>query len=496
LSGFTEPVELEVVRYHLTKELNHEELSTGFMTGVVTFCEMLPMRSIPFRLVALIGMNSDAYPREYRPVGFDLIAHDPKPGDRSLRDEDRYLFLEAILSSRECLYISYVGQSMRDNSEIPPSVLVNELLDHIDQGFQMDSGEKARTHIVQQHRLQPFSPTYFSGDDRLFSYSREDCETAKVNTEKAKELTPFMTRPLAHKEVDNSEITIKDLKRFFRNPSRHFLNRSMGIYLEEGTNVPEEREPFHELNALEEYKLRDWLTSKKVEGNDLRAYYALIKGQGGLPPATPGNVVYGRVTEQVEEFFEELKSHTDLEKLAPLDIDIHVGDFRVTGKLENVWKEHLVRYECVDRDKPRHHLDTWIDHVILNFIDKPGYPRASMFVRVGAGWFFNPLDDVTLELQKLVRYYLRGMLEPIRFFPKTSMRYAERFKRSNRHDEALRAARNEWEGSDFSRGEKDDPYYKLCFNRVDPLDSTFTLIASDVFKPLFNKREKVSTSKK
>jgi exodeoxyribonuclease V gamma subunit len=119
-----------------------------------------------------------------------------------------------------------------------------------------------------------------------------------------------------------------------------------------------------------------------------------------------------------------------------------------------------------------------------------------MFVRVGAGWFFNPLDDVTLELQKLVRYYLRGMLEPIRFFPKTSMRYAERFKRSNRHDEALRAARNEWEGSDFSRWEKDDPYYKLCFNRVDPLDSTFTLIASDVFKPLFNKREKVSTSKK
>ncbi len=79
LSGFIEPVELETVRYYLSKELKDEELSMGFMTGAVTFCEMLPMRSIPFRIIALIGMNGDAYPREYRPVGFDLIAHDPKP---------------------------------------------------------------------------------------------------------------------------------------------------------------------------------------------------------------------------------------------------------------------------------------------------------------------------------------------------------------------------------------------------------------------------------
>ena len=67
-------------------------------------------------------------------VGFDLIARHPRRGDRSLRDEDRYLFLESILSARECLYISYLGQSIQDNSEIPPSVLVSELLDYIAQG--------------------------------------------------------------------------------------------------------------------------------------------------------------------------------------------------------------------------------------------------------------------------------------------------------------------------------------------------------------------------
>jgi exodeoxyribonuclease V gamma subunit len=171
LSGFIEPVELETVRYYLSKELKDEELSMGFMTGAVTFCEMLPMRSIPFRIIALIGMNGDAYPREYRPVGFDLIARDPKPGDRSLRDEDRYLFLEAMLSSREYLYISYVGQSIRDNSELPPSVLVSELIDHIDQGFSMAGGDTIRDHIVVKHRLQPFSHAYFSEGSTLLSYS-------------------------------------------------------------------------------------------------------------------------------------------------------------------------------------------------------------------------------------------------------------------------------------------------------------------------------------
>lgn len=491
VSEFTEPVELEVIRYYLAKELKDEELFAGFMTGSVTFCEMLPMRSIPFRVVALIGMNSDAYPREYRPVGFDLIAHDPKPGDRSLRDEDRYLFLEAILSSRECLYISYVGQSIRDNSEIPPSVLVNELLDHVDQGFRMISGETVRTHIVQQHRLQPFSPAYFSGEGQLFSYSFEDCETAKVSVGAMEARPkPFMTDTIRHDADEYKDITISDLKRFFRNPSRYFLNRCLGIFFEEGGSVPEEQEPLYELNGLDEYKLKDWLTSKKMGGNDLKKYQALVKGQGILPPATPGRVAYNEVTRVVEEFFEELKSHTGAEKLPPLDVEIRIDDFRVTGRLESIWKENLLAYECVEKDKARNHLDTWIDHVVLNCVQKPSYPQASMFVRIGGAWFFNPVEDGRLELKKLLLWYLRGMSEPLRFFPKASMKYAERFIRNRRHDEALKAARADWEGSDFSRGEKDDPYHKICFDRIDPIDDAFASIALDIFEPLIKKRDK------
>jgi exodeoxyribonuclease V gamma subunit len=495
ISAFTEAVGLDVIRYYLTKGLKDEELSVGFMTGAVTFCEMLPMRSIPFRVVALLGMSGDAYPREYRPVGFDLIARDPQPGDRSLRDEDRYLFLEAILSSRECLYISYVGQSIRDNSEIPPSVLISELIDYVDQGFQSAEGEALRGRIVQKHRLQPFNEAYFSGDQRFFSFSKEDCDAARIQSDREAKPRPFITRSLAKIMVDKKEISITDLKRFFRNPSRYFLNHCLGMYLGEEVIVPEEQEPLYRLNALEGYKLKDWLTSRKMAGHDPKSYFALVKGQGILPPATPGEAQYQEVSRVVDAFAAELRTHTDSVKLPPLDIDLPIDDFRVTGRLENIWKSTLVGYECVEKDKARHHLDVWIDHIALNCARKPQYPQGSVFVRIGSAWFFNPVEDAKAEMKKLLSYFLKGMAEPLRFFPQSSSKYAERFVRGRGQDDSLQAARNDWEGSDFSRGEKEDPYFKLCFDRVDPLDDTFTSIALDVFGPLMRSRDKMNKLK-
>ncbi len=167
---------LTVIRAWLTARLDQAEKGLGFMTGGVTFCAMLPMRSIPFRVVALIGMNDGAFPRQNSAPGFDLIARNPRRGDRSLRDEDRYLFLESILSARDCLYISYVGQSIKDNSRIPPSVLVSELLDAIDRGFTAGKEQlQSMTVSSREHRLQAFSRDYFTDGSPLFSYSAENC---------------------------------------------------------------------------------------------------------------------------------------------------------------------------------------------------------------------------------------------------------------------------------------------------------------------------------
>ncbi len=141
----------------------------------------MPMRSIPFKVVCLLGMNDGVYPRTLAPLGFDLMSQKPQRGDRDRRDDDRYLFLEALMSAEQTLYISYIGRSIQDNSERYPSVLVQELADYIgqshclagDEALDCDASERrVKAHITHLHTRMPFDAANFR-DDEYQSYARE-----------------------------------------------------------------------------------------------------------------------------------------------------------------------------------------------------------------------------------------------------------------------------------------------------------------------------------
>lgn len=127
------------------------------------------MRAIPFKYVCVLGMNESDYPRSVPRVDFDLMTDRYRPGDRSRRDDDRYLFLEAMLSARDCFYLSWVGYSAKDNSERTPSVLVAQLRDHLQQGWGVDVN-----NLTVEHKLQPFNTSYFSQEQpEHFTYASE-----------------------------------------------------------------------------------------------------------------------------------------------------------------------------------------------------------------------------------------------------------------------------------------------------------------------------------
>ncbi|MEJ2167059.1 MAG: exodeoxyribonuclease V subunit gamma, partial [Desulfobacterales bacterium] len=191
-ADFHLPVELNVIHAYLKSLLEKNSYGSGFLSGGVTFCAMLPMRSIPFKVVCLIGMNDDAFPRDHQPLNFDLMARYPKAGDRSRRSDDKYLFLESLISARQKFYISYVGQSIQDNARIPPSVLVSELRDTISKSFAAQDGN-VLGEIITTHRLQPFSPWYFREGTGLFSYSAENMLAAAGAHEK--KTPPAVARP-------------------------------------------------------------------------------------------------------------------------------------------------------------------------------------------------------------------------------------------------------------------------------------------------------------
>jgi len=496
-SLFDEKVPLQVVRSYLERTLDQTGFGLGFMTGGVTFCAMLPMRSIPFRVICLLGMDSEAYPRQSNPLGFDYMARYPKRGDRSRRNDDRYLFLEAILSARQKLYISYVGQSIQDNSPIPPSVLVSELVDYVEQGFDIPGGN-LRGHLETKHRLQAFSPEYFKDHERLFTYSEESYEIAATVLEDRKEQTPFLSTGLSEPDESWKELDLHGLCAFFSSPTKFLLNRRLGVYLEETSSFAEEREPF-EVQTLEQYLLEDGMLRRCLQGRSLKDDFGLAVASGRLPHGPVGQCVYETLSPGVERFAKDLLRLTRGDAVETRDFRIRVGDFSLTGSLDHVFKDTMIRYRYA-RLKGKDMVVSWIHHLVLNCTGTEGYPRRTLLAGLAGKsakerkrvlYEYAPVEKAEEILEGLLKRYWAGLKEPLHFFSEISWTYAEAcLAKRKPQEEAFEQAAKTWKGTEWSRGESEDPYHQLCFGSEDPIDAAFERIAVEVFEPLLKHLKK------
>ncbi|MFD2367735.1 exodeoxyribonuclease V subunit gamma [Pseudoduganella sp. GCM10020061] len=288
-SAFDEPVPLGVLREAWLKLLDEPALNHQFVSGGVTFCTLMPMRAVPFRVVCLLGMNDGEFPRRARHADFDLLALPgmARPGDRSRRDDDRYLMLEALLAARDKLYISWAGRNVRDNSEQPASVLVSQLRDYLHAGWRIDPGK-----LTTVHALQPFSRRYFEGDARLFTYAGEWRAAHAGQAEREDVLPPF--------ELEAGyALRFHDLADFLRQPARHFFRRRLGVSFGDSAVVGEDDEPFS-LDALQRYGVEDSLLDDSAEPESLAEVRArLAERAGGL--AREGVLPIGLVGKLWEE---------------------------------------------------------------------------------------------------------------------------------------------------------------------------------------------------
>ncbi len=550
LTNFTEPVDIRVIKWHLERQLERQGFGFGFLTGGVTCCSMLPMRSIPFRVICLLGMDSNSFPRQAKAPDFDLMAKHPRRGDRSPRNDDRYLFLEALISAREKLYISYTGQSARDNSSIPPSVLVSELLDYVHQAFTFAGGRGGEAHFgadagdgvppgweaeapmppaqdncscplgtpgntskdarlignpqpatsrssddperfIIKHRLQPFNAAYFKGGRRLFSYSEEWLGTARCLLQEQTPPPPFLAAPLAAPEETLKHLDLARLCRFFVNPARFFLDRRLGMVLDEERTVLDETECF-EMAGLEQYALGQTLLAARMAGHDLTVLYPPLKASGMLPHGVPGELAFKSTSGEVERFARRVEPYLHEGELEPLVFELPVADFTLTGSIPSLYRHYLVRYRYATI-KAKDLLNLWIPHLVLNLIGDPAYPRESLLMGLDEkGWCaltYTPVANSRELLDKLLAIYWSGLSKPLPFFPETSLHFAEHvLLKGTPPEKALAAAEAKWTG-DFHRGEGQDLSCQLCFNAVNPLDAEFERLAVAVFGPLLTCRK-------
>lgn len=483
-SGFVEKIGLDVIKAWLRQNLKEKGFGAGFLTGGVTFCTILPMRSIPFKVICLIGMNDDSYPRQARKLGFDLMAVSPRIGDRSRRMDDRYLFLEAILSARQKLHISYVGQSMKDNSPRPPSVLVSELLDYVEEGF----GEKVREGICVHHRLQAFSPAYFAIDGKLFSYSTENLRAAQSVVSVPRENASFIPSGLSEPEHEWKTIEIEALCQFFSNPARFLLRHRLGIYLSEYPALMDENEPF-ELGSLEQYLIKQDLVARDLKDKDtsFRDLYPFMQASGILPHGSPGECCYDDLCASTRHFVNKIHPHIEGGQREPLPVDLAIHGYHLTGRLVNVYPEGLVSYRPA-KAKGRDRLRAWISHLVFNHLPE-GASRETVLICEDRTFRYAPVEDTEACLHTFLSIYWRGLIKPLHFFPESSLAYAEQVAKGAVSEKAMRTAQGKWDA--FEYAEKDDSCYDLCFRQIEPLDAEFRELAEAIFEPMLRHEEPI-----
>ncbi len=490
-AGFDEPISLVSLRRQLEAELARAGSSHGFLSGGVTFCELVPMRSIPFRVVALVGMNDDAFPRTRPPQGFDLMARDPRPGDRTGRDDDRHLFLEAVISARQHLVITYAGRSLRDGSPRAPSVVVAELLEELARQEGTAAPEDVRATGVREHPLHGFSSRYFDpaspGD--LFSYSASECEGARALLRPRSAAGPFVGEPLPEDVSPGGTVELADLLRFVEHPVRFFLQRRLGLYLGDELEVLEDREPL-QLDFLEQWKLGDDLLRRELAGVPEHEARELLRARGALPPGTLGELAGDELAGRVRNLLVETAALRGGGPLPAVPFDRSLGSWRLAGELGELWPGGRVVVQYSQR-RLRGEIGLWIQHLVLCWLGPPGVPcRSALVARAKDGSAdvveLAEVDQPERLLVDLLDLYALGQRVPLPALRDASEKQAEYAVKHGWDGGVAASARRAWEPStDFVGGaDRNEVYLAQAFRDVDPLDPATPLPGGETFLSL------------
>lgn len=493
------PLPLAVLRLALTEHL--QAAARGAVAaGGVSFAPIAGLRGLPFEVVCVLGLNDGSWPQTQQPDEFDLLALAPRRGDRQRRDEERNVLFDLLLGARRSLYLSHVGRSVRDNSELPPSVLVSELLDMLVPAIADDAGDaqalqRARQRLVVDHPLQAFSPEAFraDGDPRLSSFNRELAE-ALDSAQRAASMeplsadgppadTPFFGAALASPGAEWRNPSLAQLIEFFRNPCRYLLRRRLGIDLLRDEDELLDDEPFladwQSRQALAARLLPRLLATPTPDNSSLRA---LAHAGAELPGGALGEALLEPELTALRVFADRVREATAEPCLSghavELAFDIDAETWTLHAAMADLRAGGLRRWRygalaAGDR------IEAWLSHLVLCASGHADVAPSTWWLASDDVLRLKPVAEPYAALHELVRLYREGLSAPLHFFPKAAWAFVEA-------EGDRRAAEQVWQADDHQPfAESAGAYYQLALRGIDaPLDARFIELAATVFVPL------------
>jgi exodeoxyribonuclease V gamma subunit len=468
-----EALPIVLVHSWLERELGTHTRHGRYFSGGVTFCGMRPMRSLPFKVICVLGLHDRAFPRREQPAEFDRMREQWRPGDPRTGAEDRYLFLETLLCARQVLYLSYVGRDIRNNSERQPSVLLRELLDYIDQQYVVAGGDVAdrlSERLTHVHPLQPFSPRNYRGEPR--SYDGDWCAVAEALRQ------PVLPEPggvdwnrtrLCDIPDPLRTIGLVQLLRFVRHPVRFFVNIRLQVYLRE--EAPGEDDEAFGLDALQSFSLKQRLLDDYLKGRPTPE--CQLSAEGILPHGAFAALAWEQESQNVQPLTQRLaayRTHPPEQRLVDLLFeDETAGPFRLTGQIKGIYPvSGLLRYRPGALKGPDI-LALWLEHLAWCAAEGVGDKCSTLHGTTGQFTITKTLDaaEARAHLARYLWWYREGLKRPLPLLPGASYAWTRAVSKASRAD-PLTAAFNAWNGNAFNGipGDKDDAYIQLVMRGV------------------------------
>jgi len=510
-SGFDGTVSFDVISSIIEQKLDQNISFGKFLTGNITFCNTMPMRSIPFKIVVLMGMDEKSFPRQVFRPGFDLIKRYPEPCDKIERDQERYLFLETLLSARSKFIITYTGISIQDNSMIPCAGVVSELMDTMEQSFVFPE----QYSYLFFHPLHPFNQEYFIENGDCFSFSKDNCNIAKALikdlAKNQSENHMFLQKSGIGKSKESvSSISLSDLIYFFKNPVQWYMKEGLDIKIPDMEDQTINREAFT-LSGLDQYNMGSFLVEQnlRLPGEPGKEdYYPILKAMGSLPLGQKGRLEYENISAFASPVIDATKSIASKKQLPAIAVELNINKIMVSENLSGINKDgaYCLSYGKLNGSRL---LTAWIRHLFLNLTAPDDYPKDTFVIgRDPAGkkdllsYMFPSLESDALQYFKnLVQIYTKGEDQLFYFACETSWQLVQVLSKSRFNidrDTVFKAmssfkVKNSWYGGYNRKGEKDNRYISLCLENSDPFESVDTLLDSGfvqnsiiVYKPMLD----------
>ncbi len=463
----------EVVRDVLDSLANGPSPDSAWLGDGVTLSRLAEGQPLPSRIVCLVGMNSDVFPATPRPSTFDLVANSPRQrGDRDIRYEDRFSVIEALLAARTGFIVTYTGRGIRDDAPLPPSVVIDELVDYLAERF-------PDGRFKTDHPLQPFDSRYFLSGTGLFSYAaamRHVAGALDAAADQHKDPDRFR-KPLDLPDTDPLTVGLAQLEQFFANPASVFLRERLGIHLARIDIALEEEDRFS-LDALESYQLRADIADMCLAGMPSRDIEDLMIRSGRLPPGEPGVVLIGDEVARAQGLVTLLAPFREMMGSAPTLIDVRLAGWRVIGSVPMTGPEGLVWW----RPGRLRAIDRIGIHLRQLALAAEGHrsPVATAVYREDNTWkSVEMAAPQGQDLKPWLEAYREGLKSPLPFAPQTSFDWAAREARNAKDNtdssgDALRSVIDKsWRDGFGGPGECSKAEFSLVWDRHHPLDLGF-----------------------